>query len=72
MTSVLKMTWDLMGGGTITWNMPDPKVNLTRPEVVTAMNAVVDGTIIIKNGLEAVTMKDAYIYQTNKIEIPDE
>lgn len=73
MTSVLKMTWDLTGNnGTITWNLPDPKSGLTLDEARNVMNMVIDGQIIMKNGLDTSTIKDVYIYQTNRVELPDE
>lgn len=72
MTSVLKMLFEMTGGKTVTINLADPKTGLMRNEVMTAMGAIVDGSVLIYNNLDVVSAKDAYIYTTNKVELPDE
>lgn len=71
-TSVLKMIFDMQSNKTATINLSDPKSGLTRAEVMTAMGAIVDGSFITLNGLDVVSVKDAYIYTTNKITLPDD
>lgn len=72
MKRVLKMSFAMQGGKSLTMSLEDPKANLTRAEVMTAMNAIVDGSVITYNGLDVVNADKAYIYETNTVELPDD
>lgn len=68
-TSVLRMIFTLADGKTKTYNLPDPKSNLTKAETKAVMDDMVTNEVIMVNNVEATAFKDAYIYQTNKIDL---
>lgn len=69
MTSVLKIIFQLPGGKTLTWSIADPQSNLTQTQVETLANNILARSAILVNGLEPESFKEAYIYQTNKLEL---
>jgi len=70
MTRVLKMIFVLNGTTTTaTWTLADPKAGITKSEVATFMNNCITDSVVFKENAEATEIKDAYIYQTEKIEL---
>lgn len=67
--TVLKMLFTVEDGKTVTWTLENPKSNLTYDEVSEFMDAVIDAQGILYNENKATEIKDAYIYETNKIEL---
>lgn len=67
--TVLKMIFTTENGKSMTWNLEDPKDNLTYNEVATWMDNVIteDGILYQRN--PAVEIKDAYIYTTTTTEL---
>lgn len=68
-TTVLRMIFIVENGKTTQWNLPNPKTGITKTEVETFMNRVINDEAILYQNQEAVEIKDAYIYQTNKIDL---
>lgn len=68
-SNVLKMIFYVQGGKTCTWNLADAKTDLTKTEVESFMNDVITDQVITYNGNKAQQIKEAYIYQTNKVEL---
>ena len=68
-TRVLKMVFVLENSKTMTWSMSYPKTGLTRATVTSFMNEIIEDEFIRYNNNEATEIKDAYIYETNKIEL---
>jgi hypothetical protein len=72
MTQVLKMVFsnDTTKDKT-TWTLKDPKTNLNVTQVATAMNGLLADEIVATKDSSVLCdmMEDAYIYQTNKIEL---
>lgn len=68
-TDVLKMTFVVMGGRTCTWNLKYPKTGLTKVQVAAFMNSIISDDAISYNGFEATEIKDAYIYETQYVEL---
>ena len=57
------------GGKTCTMSVEDPKTGLTKTEVATVMNEMITDNAILYNDNEAIEIKDAYIYETNTVEL---
>lgn len=70
-TKVLKMVFIISGGKTMTWNLKYPKNNLTKVEVAGVMNEMIEDNAILYNNSEATEIKEAYIYETSYIDIPN-
>lgn len=69
MTEVLKIMMNLPGGKTLTWSIADPKSGLTKTEVETLINDMITRSAILVNDVEPESFKDAYVYQTNKVDL---
>lgn len=69
MTRVLKIIINLAGGKTFTWSLADPKSNLAKAQVETLINDMIAESAILYNGVAAESMKDAYVYETNKVDL---
>lgn len=71
MTNVLKMVFtNTSGSKSTTWNLTDPKEGVTQSQVVAVMNTCIDKAIpLVNNYPDNVMIKDAYIYQTEKVEL---
>lgn len=70
MTNVIKLVFANTSGKKMTWNLPDPKSTLTQLTVATAMNNVIMKEIpLVNNDPDNIEISDAYIYQTEKIEL---
>lgn len=70
-TKVLKMVFIVNGGKTMTWNLKYPKNDLTKVEVAGVMNEMIEDNAILYNNSEATEIKEAYIYETSYIDIPN-
>ena len=69
-TRVLKMSFYVNNGGTMTWNLKYPRTNLTKVEVINGvMNEMINDEAILYKNNEATEVKDAFIYETRTIEI---
>lgn len=68
-TSVLRMIFTLADNKTKTYNLPDPKSGLTKAGVQSVMEDMITNEVVMVNNVEATAFKDAYIYQTNKIDL---
>ncbi len=70
MTNVLKMVFANSAGKKTTWTLADPKVDLTKVQVATVMNSAIAKSIpVVNNDPDNVDVDDAWIYQTEKIEL---
>lgn len=69
MAKTLKMVFGLANGEKITYSLPDPKNNLSRATVDDVMNDMIDKEAIVSGGFFAASISDAYIYETNRIEL---
>lgn len=68
-TRVLKFSFTCSGGAVKTYTLADPKQNLTDTEVRGVMDEMIEDEVVIYNQNEATDIKDAYIYETNKIDL---
>lgn len=68
-TSTLKIVFGLNDGKRHTVSLKDPKSNLTMSAVTTFANAVINKEAILKNEAEAMTVEDAYISTTERVEL---
>lgn len=71
MTSVLKMIYkEPTTAKTLSWTLADPVSGLTKVQVATVMNdAITKEAVIISGETETIELSDAYIYNTDKIEL---
>lgn len=70
MTSVLKIRMNLPGAKILTWTLQDPiNTTIPRTRIETLVNNMINDHAISINGVEPESFKDAYIYQTNTIEL---
>jgi hypothetical protein len=70
MTNVVKLVFANSAGKKMTWNLPDPKSDLTKATVATAMDEVIMKEIpLVNNDPDNIEIDDAYIYQTEKIDL---
>jgi len=69
MKRTLKMFFVVNGGKTCALNLEDPKEGLTKVEVAGVMNEMISDNAILYNNNEATEIKDAYIYETNTVEL---
>lgn len=69
MTRVLKLIFELANGKSMTWSLADPRNDLVKTDVYTVINMILDADFLDVGGVEATDIKDAYIYQTQKIEL---
>lgn len=68
-TNVLRMIFTLANTKTKTYNLADPANGLTLAAVQAVMNDMITNEVVLVNNVEATAFKDAYIYQTNKIDL---
>lgn len=68
-TNVLRMIFTLANTKTKTYNLADPATGLTLAAVQAVMNNMITNEVVLVNNVEATAFKDAYIYQTNKIDL---
>lgn len=66
-TRVLRMIFTVSGGATCTYNLADPKTDLTLSAVKALMEEMIEDEFGLYNGNELTDYKDAYIYETNTI-----
>lgn len=71
MTNVMKMSFkEATTGKKLTWTLADPKSTVTKMQVANMMNkAINDEVVIIQGETQTIEIDDAYIYQTQKIEL---
>lgn len=70
MATSLKMIYKLGDTDkTVTWSIPDPKANLTKAAVLAASTEVIAKSAIKVDDDVASTLKDAYIYTTERTEL---
>jgi len=69
MKRTLKMFFIVNGGKTCALSLEDPKTGLTKVEVAGVMNEMITEDAIVYNNNEATEIKDAYIYETNTVEL---
>lgn len=69
MKRTLKMFFVVNGGKTCALSLEDPKTGLTKLEVESLMNEMITDEAILYNNNEATEIKDAYIYETNTVEL---
>lgn len=68
-TTVLRMIFTLENAKTAQFNLTNPKSGVTRTEVDDIMTEMIEDRFILKDNNEATKIKEAYIYQTNKIDL---
>lgn len=66
MTSKLTMVFELADAKEFKLNLVDPKENLTKAEVDTVMQNIIDSNAILKDEQAATGIKEAYITTTTK------
>lgn len=66
---VLKMSYVMNGGKTMTHSLKNPKDDLTKTVVAGVMNEAIQDDMWLYNDNEAIDLKDAYIVETNKYEL---
>lgn len=66
---VLRMIFLLEDSKTMQWNLTNPKDGVTKQEVRAMMDEMIEDQFILSNEKEATEIKDAYIYETNKIDL---
>lgn len=69
MSKVLKLSFNLSSGKRKAWNIPDPKQNVTRAEVTTIANNIINEEFFAPNNDDVISLHDIYIYESNKIEV---
>lgn len=69
MTRVLKMRMNMPDGKALTWSLQSPRNDLTKATIKTLIEDMMMQGIILYNGAEPQSFRDAYIYETNTIEI---
>lgn len=69
MKRVLKMLFTCENGKTVTWNLENPNTGITYLEVSTVMDNMITDEFILYNGSRASEIKNAYIYETNTVEL---
>lgn len=69
MSSVLKIPFTFADTKTRTITLQDPKSGITQTEVKTFGNYAINNDLLRYNGVAAVSVEDAYIYNTNEIPI---
>lgn len=65
-TKKLTMVFNLDNGDTFKYNLADPKEGLTKTEVDTAMQKMIDSEAILKDGHKAASIKESYITITSQ------
>lgn len=65
-TRKLTMVFTLDNGDDFKYNLAEPKDGLTKTEVDTAMQKMIDTQAIIKEGHKATAIKEAYITVTTQ------
>lgn len=68
-TRVLKLIFNTSGGSTVTWNVKYPKTSITKAEVESEAEEIIDDGVILYKGYEATDLKDSYIYETTYSEL---
>lgn len=69
MKRVLKMSFKMEDDKTLTYTLENPKTNLTKNEAFATMDLFVNSQVIKRNGVLVADTKEAYIYETNTIEL---
>ena len=65
----LKMVFTLEAGGSLTYSLNDPKEGLTGNEVRSVMQQMIDKGAVVSGEDVATAIKDAYIYDANRVEL---
>lgn len=68
-TSKLKIVFEMDDEKTHTISLLDPKENLSRTDVVTCGNLIISKEAIVKNNASPVSVKDAYIDKSERLEL---
>lgn len=69
MTRVLKIRINMPDGKTITWSLTSPATTLQLSTVKAIIDDAISMNMIYRDGVEADSFRDAYIYETNTIEL---
>jgi len=69
MTRVLKMRMNMPDGKALTWSLQNPKADLQLATIRTLISDMITESMILYNDVEPESFRDAYIYETNTIEI---
>ncbi len=65
----LKMVFTLENDNVLTFSLQDPKEGLTQAEVEAAMQSMITKRAVVAGGSYAKSIKEAYIYETDKQEL---
>ena len=65
--STLKMQLSLDGDKTMTLSLLDPKSGLTRAEVTTCLQEIIDKQALVQNGAFPVAVKEIYIENVENV-----
>lgn len=72
MASSLKMVFNIGSTGkTHTLSIADPKTNLQKATVLAAANEIIAKSAIMVDETAVSTLKEAYIYTTERTELPE-
>ena len=69
MSKVLKMTFLMEGKKTLTYSLADPKDGLTKAEVQTALDEMVEKKAITVGGAPITGVKEFYILSSERSEL---
>ena len=69
MSKVLKMTFLMEGKKTLTYSLADPKDGLTKAEVQTALDEMVEKKAITVGGAAITGVKEFYILSSERSEL---
>ncbi len=69
MERVLKLSFKFDNGKKKAWSIPDPKTNLTKQQVETAMNSAMTNHFFQYVGADIESIDKYYIYETNSVYI---
>lgn len=69
MKRVLKIRLNMPDGKALTYTIADPKDGLTEAQIKAIFDDMLTESVIYKDDMEPTGFRDAYIYETNTIEI---
>ena len=67
MSKVLKMTFQVNDSKNVTYNLDNPKEDLTKAQVEGAMQSIIDKKMIVSDGENAKAIKDIVVRETNDV-----
>lgn len=69
MSTTLKMVLSMSNEKSFTLSLPDPKEGLTRAEVSTCADEIIDKQVFLSSGATPEELTDAYIEEVRRIDL---